>query len=174
MRAQEVSGRRLTIVADPEPEVGVRLERRFVTREASVAVDPEDGAVDSGHCLHALIDRRERRAHRIDEVALPIQQLAVVPLAVLGEPCAVVVLSEIGKEAERVWSESRERHSPSCQSRVRLWVPSRILPARFAKRFSDAQLIVAGAALAAVSLAAWDFSPNVWVLLAILPPLSLG
>ena len=42
------------------------------------------------------------------------------------------------------------------------------------KRFSDAQLIVGGAALAAVSLAAWGFSPNVWVLLAILPPLSLG
>jgi DHA1 family tetracycline resistance protein-like MFS transporter len=42
------------------------------------------------------------------------------------------------------------------------------------KRFSDAQLIVWGSGLAAISLAAWGFSPNVWVLLAILPPLSLG
>ena len=42
------------------------------------------------------------------------------------------------------------------------------------KRFSDAQLIVGGSALAAVSLTAWGFSPNVWVLVAIMPALSLG
>jgi DHA1 family tetracycline resistance protein-like MFS transporter len=42
------------------------------------------------------------------------------------------------------------------------------------RRFTDPQLIVGGMALAAVCLTAWGFSPNVWVLLAILPGLSLG
>ena len=42
------------------------------------------------------------------------------------------------------------------------------------KRFSDARLIVGGSALAAISLFAWGFSPNVWVLIAIMPALSLG
>ena len=42
------------------------------------------------------------------------------------------------------------------------------------RRFSDGRLVVGGTALAAASLTLWGFSPNVWVLLLILPPLSLG
>ena len=42
------------------------------------------------------------------------------------------------------------------------------------KRFSDAQLIVSGSALASLMLLAWGFSPNVWALVALLPFLSLG
>ena len=42
------------------------------------------------------------------------------------------------------------------------------------KRFSDAWLIVGATALAAVSLTLWGFVPSVWVLIAILPFLSLG
>jgi DHA1 family tetracycline resistance protein-like MFS transporter len=42
------------------------------------------------------------------------------------------------------------------------------------KRFADQQLIVGGVALAAVSLIAWGLVPNVWMLLAIMPFLSLG
>ncbi len=42
------------------------------------------------------------------------------------------------------------------------------------KRFKDPQLIVGATALAAVSLAAWGLSPNIWTLLALMPFLSLG
>jgi MFS transporter, DHA1 family, tetracycline resistance protein len=42
------------------------------------------------------------------------------------------------------------------------------------KRFSDAWLIVGATALAAVALTLWGFVPNIWVLLAIMPALSLG
>jgi len=42
------------------------------------------------------------------------------------------------------------------------------------KRFSDPQLIVGASALAAVMLALWGASPNMWTLLALLPFLSLG
>jgi DHA1 family tetracycline resistance protein-like MFS transporter len=42
------------------------------------------------------------------------------------------------------------------------------------RRFSDARLIVWSSALAAVSLTAWGFAPSVWVLIAIMPFLSLG
>lgn len=42
------------------------------------------------------------------------------------------------------------------------------------KRFSDGRLIVAATALAAVSLGLWGFSPNVIVLVAVMPFLSLG
>jgi DHA1 family tetracycline resistance protein-like MFS transporter len=42
------------------------------------------------------------------------------------------------------------------------------------KRFGDQQLIVGSVALAALSLAAWGLSPNIWTLVALLPFLSLG
>jgi len=42
------------------------------------------------------------------------------------------------------------------------------------KRFSDARLIVGATALASAALIAWGLSPSVWLLLAILPFLSLG
>ena len=42
------------------------------------------------------------------------------------------------------------------------------------KRFDDARLIVGGSALAAVMLGAWGFTTNLWVLLGVLPFLSLG
>jgi DHA1 family tetracycline resistance protein-like MFS transporter len=42
------------------------------------------------------------------------------------------------------------------------------------RRFSDAILIVSASALAGVSLTLWGFSPNIWVLLGIMPFLSLG
>jgi len=42
------------------------------------------------------------------------------------------------------------------------------------KRFDDARLIVGGSALAAVMLAAWGFTTNLWALVALLPLLSLG
>jgi len=42
------------------------------------------------------------------------------------------------------------------------------------KRFRDPQLIVGASALAALSLAAWGVSPNIWTLIALLPFLSLG
>jgi DHA1 family tetracycline resistance protein-like MFS transporter len=42
------------------------------------------------------------------------------------------------------------------------------------KRFKDAHLIVAATALAAIMLAAWGLSPNIWTLLALMPFLSLG
>jgi DHA1 family tetracycline resistance protein-like MFS transporter len=42
------------------------------------------------------------------------------------------------------------------------------------RRFSDATLIVSASALAGVSLTLWGFSPNIWVLLGIMPFLSLG
>ena len=42
------------------------------------------------------------------------------------------------------------------------------------KRFSDARLIVGATALAAISLTLWGFTPTIWVLLAIMPFLSLG
>jgi MFS transporter, DHA1 family, tetracycline resistance protein len=42
------------------------------------------------------------------------------------------------------------------------------------KRFSDARLIVGATALASAALVAWGLSPSVWLLLAILPFLSLG
>ena len=42
------------------------------------------------------------------------------------------------------------------------------------KRFSDAWLIVGGSALSAVALLLWGLTPNIWVLVAIMPLLSLG
>lgn len=42
------------------------------------------------------------------------------------------------------------------------------------KRFSDAQLIVAGSSVAGIALTVWGFAPNVWVLVAVMPFLSLG
>lgn len=45
---------------------------------------------------------------------------------------------------------------------------------RLTKRFSDARLIVGAAALAALGLLAWGLTPSVWVLLAVLPFISLG
>jgi len=42
------------------------------------------------------------------------------------------------------------------------------------KRFTDARLIVGGSALAAVMLVMWGLFPNLWMLLAIMPFLSLG
>jgi DHA1 family tetracycline resistance protein-like MFS transporter len=42
------------------------------------------------------------------------------------------------------------------------------------KRFSDAVLIVGATALAGVSLGVWGFSPNLWVLAAVIPFISLG
>lgn len=42
------------------------------------------------------------------------------------------------------------------------------------KRFDDAHLIVGGTALAAVMLVVWGFTTNLWVLIAVLPFLSLG
>ena len=42
------------------------------------------------------------------------------------------------------------------------------------KRFADAQLIVWGSLLATGALIAWGFVPNVWVLVIIMPALSVG
>jgi DHA1 family tetracycline resistance protein-like MFS transporter len=42
------------------------------------------------------------------------------------------------------------------------------------KRFDDSRLIVASTALAGVSLVVWGFSPSLWVLVAVMPFLSLG
>ena len=42
------------------------------------------------------------------------------------------------------------------------------------KHFDDARLIVGGSALAALMLVAWGFTTNLWVLVAVLPFLSLG
>lgn len=42
------------------------------------------------------------------------------------------------------------------------------------KRFSDDHLLIASIAIAGVSLLAWGFSPNVWLLGAIVLPLSVG
>ncbi len=42
------------------------------------------------------------------------------------------------------------------------------------RRFSDARLIVGGTSLAAFALVVWGFVPNVWVLVAIMPLLSVG
>ena len=45
---------------------------------------------------------------------------------------------------------------------------------RLTARFSDAQLIVAGSLVAGIALTIWGFAPNVAVLVAVIPFLSLG
>jgi DHA1 family tetracycline resistance protein-like MFS transporter len=45
---------------------------------------------------------------------------------------------------------------------------------RLTKRFSDAHLMVGAATLAGFALCAWGLVPNVWVLLAVMPFLSVG
>ena len=87
-------------VALPEPQVEVGLVRALVGREARVAVDAQDRAVDARVGVDARRQARQPLAERDDQLAGRLQHEPLVVRAVRLEPGAVVVLAQVAQKVQ--------------------------------------------------------------------------
>ena len=91
-----------------EPDARRGLVRRLVLREARVAVDAEQRAADApGVGPQVRADLAQVRLEVLDEGERRLEHVGLVAVLVGVEPLAVVVLLQVGEEAEQLASERR-------------------------------------------------------------------